>query len=114
MRDFYLSGWGVGKKEEYVLVCFPSLGVAWLSPAAGDPSQQGRGVGGAGVPASGRAAGVREAPPVPPLQRPRWRLSQCRRLRKAGDRRPSAGSGGRRRARAPAPSVWEAAPGFSF
>lgn len=56
MSDFYSSGWrGVGKEEEYVLVCFP--GETWMSTAAGDPSQQHRGGGNAGVPATGRAAG---------------------------------------------------------
>lgn len=36
-----------------------------MSPAAGDPSPRGRGVASAGVPAFGRVAGVREAPPAP-------------------------------------------------
>lgn len=52
-RDFYLSGWGVGKEEEYVLVCFPFPGETWMSPALGDPSQQGCSVG---VPGCRRSA----------------------------------------------------------
>lgn len=53
------------KEEEHVLVCFPFPGEAWMSPAAGDPSQHGRGGRNAGVPASGKAAGVRGTPPAP-------------------------------------------------
>lgn len=88
---FYLSRGGAGgeEEEEYVLVCFHFPWKAWMSPAAGDPSPQGRGVGSAGVRGCGGTAG-----PAP--LRPRRRLSQQRPPRKAGDRRPSAGSCGRR------------------
>lgn len=97
MCDFYLSVLGVGKEEEYVFVCFLFFpGEAWLSPAAGDPSQQGRDGGDTGVPAPGRTGGVQEAPPAPLLPgRPRWRFCPRRPLRKAGDRRPSDGGGGK-------------------
>lgn len=54
----------------------------------------------AGVPAPGRAGCVQEAPPAPlRLGRPRWRFCPRRPLRKAGDRRPSDGGGGKEASR---------------
>ncbi|XP_016161454.1 PREDICTED: collagen alpha-2(VIII) chain-like [Ficedula albicollis] len=55
-----MGGWG--RKKSTFWFVFPFPGEAWMSPAAGDPFPQGRGVGSAGVPAFG---GVREAPPAP-------------------------------------------------
>lgn len=98
----------------YVLVCFPFPGETWMSPALETPPSRAAVLEcrGAGVRQSRGGAGGAAGPSL--LQRPRWRLSRLRPLRKAGDRRPSAGSGGRERATVPAPSVWKPAPGFSF
>lgn len=106
-------GWGEGGRARFGLFSFSreSLDVCCRGrplPAGprccecrGTSVRQSRGgAGGAAGPA--------------PLRGPRWRLCRQRPLRKAEDRRPSAGSGGRRRATVPAPSVWEPAPGFSF
>lgn len=114
MRDFYLSGWGGGwGRARFGLFSF-SRGSLHVS-CRGRPLPAGPRCcecRGTGVRQSRGGAGGAAGPA--PLRGPRWRLSRQRPLRKAGDRRPSAGGGGRRPATVPAPSVWEPAPGFSF